>query len=64
MAQFSLKRMFWLIAVVATVLTGWAMLDVAHLASESGEVPYLTLLGMASAYVVGSVTLAKMRERL
>jgi len=62
--QFSLKTLLWLMAAVATVLTGWAMFDVADLASESGDVPYLTLGWMGATYVVAFVTLAKTRERL
>jgi hypothetical protein len=62
--QFGLKTLLRLMASVATVLTGWAILDLAHLATESGEVPYLTLGGMGVAYVVAFVALAKTGERL
>lgn len=62
--QFSLKTLLWLTAAVATVLTGWSALDLAHCASESGEVPYLTLAWTSAAYIAGLVTLAKARAKL
>lgn len=62
--QYSLKTLLWLMAVVATVLTGWAMIDLTTLGTEAGEVPYLTLSWMGAAYVVAFVTLAKWREKL
>jgi len=62
--EFSLKSILWLMAVVAIVLTGWAMIDLVGAAAESGDVSYSRLLWMGGAYVVAFTTLLATRDKL
>lgn len=61
--QFTLKTLLWLMAVVATVLTGWEAIDLAHEGVNTGEVPYAKLLWTGTAYLVAFVTLGIIRAR-
>ena len=62
--QFGLKALLWLTLAVATVLTSWAMIDLAAAACGTGEVPYMTLVWMGAAYSMAVVTLVATRAKI
>jgi len=47
---------------VATVLTGWAAIDAAGDATQTGEVPYTEVVWMATAYLAGLLALSALRS--
>lgn len=59
--QLSIRTLLYLTLVVATILTGWAMVDEVDAATELGNVAFGKIAWMAVAYLGAFVVLLRFR---